>query len=51
MRAHHEKAKILVALGRDAEAMAELQTGLDRYPMSEEFDDLREYLEELLEGD
>lgn len=38
MRAHHEKAKILNALGRQAEAMAELQRGLDRFPTSEEFD-------------
>ena len=51
MRTYHLKAKVLATLGREAEAMAELQAGLDRFPTSEEFDGLQEYLEKLLLGE
>lgn len=38
VRLHRKKAEILVALGRKAQAIAELQSTLDAFPKSDEYD-------------
>lgn len=49
MRTLQLEADILIALDRKPEAMAALQQGLDKYPESDEYDDVEEKLKELLE--
>ena len=50
MMARKLKARILVAMGQKIRAMAELQSGLDAYPDSEEFEGLERMLTSLLQN-
>ena len=48
VRLHRKKAKLLVALDRRAQAIAELQLTLERFPRSDEYDGVEEDLLKLL---
>ncbi len=48
VRLHQKKAEVLVALGRKAEAIAELQGTLEQFPKADEYDDVEEDLMRLL---
>ena len=48
VRLHQKKAKLLVALDRRAQAIAELQMTLDRFPRADEYDSVEEALLDLL---
>ena len=48
VRLHQKKADLLVALGRKAQAIAELQSTLEAFPKADGYDDVEEALLELL---
>ncbi len=50
MRSLREYARALVVLGRQEEAIVKLQSGLDQFPKSGEFDQTEQLLREILAG-
>jgi TolB-like protein len=51
MRTLREYARALTALGRGEEAIAKLQSGLERFPKSDEFQDTEQMLRDILAGE